>query len=174
MRRITYWALSTLTVLVLLFSYSTSRGNTIAAASAETRTTGTTSSSTSTPTPSPTDLPSTSATTTTPQATTATTDATTQAGTAASSTYTGDEVDTRWGIVQVQITVADGKIVTSKVVQVPWDNPRDQQINSRAVPVYNSDAVAAQSADIDVISGATVTWQGYTQSLQSAIDQAGL
>jgi uncharacterized protein with FMN-binding domain len=47
-------------------------------------------------------------------------------------------------------------------------------INSMAVPVYNEEAVRSQSAGIDVVSGATVTWQGYTESLQSAIDQAHL
>lgn len=81
---------------------------------------------------------------------------------------------TRWGLVQVQITVADGKITKSEVLQVPWDNHEDQQINSYAVPILNDEAVAAQSADIDMVSGATVTSNGYVQSLQSAIDQANL
>jgi uncharacterized protein with FMN-binding domain len=48
------------------------------------------------------------------------------------------------------------------------------QINSYAVPIYNQDAVTKQSANIDLISGASVTWQGYTASLQSAIDKANL
>jgi uncharacterized protein with FMN-binding domain len=81
---------------------------------------------------------------------------------------------TRYGVVQVQITVEGGKITKSEVLQVPWSNGHDQMINSRAVPVYNEEAVQAQSASIDVVSGATVTWEGYTQSLQSAIDQAHL
>ena len=54
------------------------------------------------------------------------------------------------------------------------EDRHDQMINSRAVPAYNEEAVQAQSADIDVVSGATVTWEGYTQSLQSAIDAAHL
>ena len=76
--------------------------------------------------------------------------------------------------MQVQITVQNGKITDVSILQVPWNDRHDQMINSQAVPVYNSEAVQAQSADIDVVSGATVTWEGYTQSLQSAIDKANL
>lgn len=89
-------------------------------------------------------------------------------------TYAGDEVMTRYGVVQVRITVADGRITQSEALQVPWNDRHDQMINSRAVPLYNEEAVAGQSADIDVVSGATVTWEGYTESLQSAIDRANL
>ena len=81
---------------------------------------------------------------------------------------------TRFGNVQVQITVQGGKITASDVLQVPWNDRHDQMINSQAVPVYNEETVDAQSAQIDVVSGATYTWEGYTQSLQSAIDQANL
>ncbi|GAB3876273.1 hypothetical protein GCM10028802_13900 [Terrabacter terrigena] len=81
---------------------------------------------------------------------------------------------TRFGNVQVKITVVGGKITASEVLQVPGEDRHDQMINSRAVPVYNEEAVQAQSADIDVVSGATVTWEGYTQSLQSAIDRANI
>ncbi|KQX62053.1 FMN-binding protein [Angustibacter sp. Root456] len=89
-------------------------------------------------------------------------------------TFTGDTVQTRWGPVQVQIIVSGGKITAADVVQVPQDNPRDQEINSYAVPVLNSEVVQAQSAQIDTVSGATVTSDGYLQSLQSAIDAAHL
>ncbi|GAA1969954.1 hypothetical protein GCM10009817_07380 [Terrabacter lapilli] len=81
---------------------------------------------------------------------------------------------TRYGNVQVQITVKDGNITAADVLQVPMSDRHDEMINSMAVPVYNQEAVSAQSAQIDVVSGATYTWQGYTQSLQSAIDQAHL
>ena len=81
---------------------------------------------------------------------------------------------TRYGNVQVQITVKAGKITAAEVLQVPWNDRHDQMINSAAVPVYNQETVSAQSAQIDVVSGATYTWDGYTQSLQSAIDQANL
>jgi uncharacterized protein with FMN-binding domain len=89
-------------------------------------------------------------------------------------TYTGEVADTRWGPVQVKITVTNGKITAVGTTQVPSDNPRDQEINSYAVPVLNQEAVQAQSSQIDAVSGATVTSDGYIQSLQSAIDQAHL
>ena len=89
-------------------------------------------------------------------------------------TVTGDTAQTRWGPVQVQITVAGGKITDVTPVQYPNGNGRDQEINSYALPVLAQEALAAQSADIDHVSGATVTSDGYVQSLQSAIDQANL
>lgn len=93
-------------------------------------------------------------------------------GTLKDGTYTGSSATTRWGPVQVRITVSGGKMTTAQAVQYPRENAKDVQINARAVPTYNSEAVAAQSAQIDAVSGATVTWQGYTTSLQSALDQA--
>jgi uncharacterized protein with FMN-binding domain len=89
-------------------------------------------------------------------------------------TYTGDVAGTRWGPVQVQITVANGKITAAQPTQVPNGNFRDQEINSYAVPILNQEVVQAQSAQIDAVSGATVTSDGYVQSLQSAINQAHL
>jgi uncharacterized protein with FMN-binding domain len=88
--------------------------------------------------------------------------------------FTGDTVQTQWGPVQVQIRVSGGKITDAGVVQVPQGNSRDLEINSYAVPVLNSEVVQAQSAQIDTVSGATVTSDGYLQSLQSAIDSASL
>jgi uncharacterized protein with FMN-binding domain len=93
---------------------------------------------------------------------------------ARSATYTGDSVDTQWGPVQVQITVSNGKVTSATAVVYPNGNPRDQQINSYALPKLNSEAVSASSAQIDMVSGATVTSTGYLGSLQSAIDKAGL
>ncbi len=89
-----------------------------------------------------------------------------------SGTYTGNAVDTQWGTVQVQITVANGKITKADAVQYPQNNGRDLEINSYAVPQLNQEAVAAGNASIDAVSGATVTSDGYIQSLQSAVDQA--
>jgi uncharacterized protein with FMN-binding domain len=89
-------------------------------------------------------------------------------------TVTGDSVQTRWGPVQVRITVQNGKITDVTAVTYPQENPRDQQINAYAVPQLRSEALAAQSADIDTVSGATYTSDGYRESLQSALDSAGL
>ena len=81
---------------------------------------------------------------------------------------------TRYGPVQVQITVENGKITAAETLQVPMESRHDQMINSQAVPVYNSEVVTAQSAQIDMVSGATVTFNGYVGSLQAALDQAHL
>ena len=87
---------------------------------------------------------------------------------------TGDVADTRWGPVQVRITVTNGKLTDVTAVEYPSENPRDQEINSYAIPALNHEALAAGSAKIDMISGATYTSQGYLESLQSALDKAGL
>ena len=95
-------------------------------------------------------------------------------GTAAAKTVTGDAADTRYGPVQVKITVKDGKLTGVDAVEYPEQDPRDAQINAYAIPALNQEAVAAGNAQIDVISGATYTSEGYVSSLQSALDQAGL
>jgi uncharacterized protein with FMN-binding domain len=102
--------------------------------------------------------------------------ATRQRGSAspASATYTGDVADTRWGPVQVRITVAGGKITASEALQHPQESRRDIEINDYALPILSKQAVQAQSASIDTVSGATVTSDGYLRSLQSAIDRAHL
>ena len=89
-------------------------------------------------------------------------------------TFDGSVARTRWGPVQVRITVSGGKITNVDVLQVPDGNFRDQQINGYAVPILAQEAVAAQSAQIDTVSGATITSDGYKTSLQAAIDQAHL
>ncbi|MER6536252.1 FMN-binding protein [Streptomyces sp900105755] len=89
-------------------------------------------------------------------------------------TVTGDTVQTRWGPVQVKVTIKNGKITDVTAVQYPTDNSRDQEINQYALPQLRTEALAAQSASIDTVSGATYTSQGYQQSLQSALDSAGL
>jgi uncharacterized protein with FMN-binding domain len=95
------------------------------------------------------------------------------AGSAAAKTVTGAAWPTIYGPVQVKITVADGKITAATAVEYPLDTPRDQQINSYAIPQLNAETVAAGSAQIDTVSGATYTSQGYVGSLQSALDKAG-
>ena len=74
--------------------------------------------------------------------------------------------------MQVQVTVSGGRIASVDVVEYPNENPRDRQINQQAVPMLISETTSAQSAQIDMISGATYTSRGYQQSLQSALDQA--
>jgi uncharacterized protein with FMN-binding domain len=72
------------------------------------------------------------------------------------------------------VSVASGKVTEVQVVEYPSDNPRDAEINSYALPILIKETISAQSANIDMVSGATVTSGGYIQSLQSALDQAGV
>ena len=76
--------------------------------------------------------------------------------------------------MQVQITVAGGKITDVTPVQYPNGNGRDQEINSYALPMLAQEALAAQSANIDHVSGATVTSDGYVSRCSRRIDQANL
>jgi uncharacterized protein with FMN-binding domain len=93
---------------------------------------------------------------------------------AGGTTVTGSPIDTRYGTVQVQLTVSGGKITAARALRTPDGNGRDWRINAYAVPILNQEAVAAQSSRIDGVTGATVTSEGYVTSLQSAIDQAHL
>jgi uncharacterized protein with FMN-binding domain len=81
---------------------------------------------------------------------------------------------TRWGDVQVTITVTNGKITDVQVPVYPAENGRDREINSYALPVLRQEVLSAQSATIDTVSGATVTSDGYIESLQAALDAAHL
>jgi uncharacterized protein with FMN-binding domain len=89
-------------------------------------------------------------------------------------TVTGNPIATRYGPVEVEITVSNGQVAQVTAVEYPTDTRRDQQINAYAIPVLNQEAVAAKSYKIDMISGATYTSVGYIDSLQSALNKAGL
>jgi uncharacterized protein with FMN-binding domain len=88
---------------------------------------------------------------------------------APSGTFTGPDESTNYGPVQVQITVSAGKITAANDVQQP-----DDSIGANAVTQLNSEVLSAQSANIQAVSGATYTSNGYIASLQQAVDQAGL
>ena len=149
MRRIAIAFAATVSVVVLLFSYRTSTDQTPVAAG---RPLGRTQPS-HTASPPASGAPS-------------------AAPSGGDGTFTGAAADTRYGPVQVRITVAGGKITDAQAVEYPQESGRDVRINSEAVPALNQEALQAQSAQIDTVSGATYTSEGYQQSLQSAIDQA--
>jgi uncharacterized protein with FMN-binding domain len=88
-------------------------------------------------------------------------------------TYDGPVVSTRYGLVQVEITVTSGKVVSVTALELPVGG-RSGMISSYVAPILSSEAVSAQSASIDVVSGATYTSDAYAQSLQAALDQAGV
>ena len=89
-------------------------------------------------------------------------------------TFTGAAADTMYGPVQVRVTLAAGKITHVDVLQVPDNGRYEAEIVADALPILQSEALSAQSANIDIVSGATYTSQGYAQSLQSALNQAGI
>jgi len=161
MRRVIVAAVSTISGLIMLLSFKTHALPTTlsappAAVSGAGPTTTTTSNSAS------------SAGSASAPSTTSTTAGTTTV------TVTGSAASTRYGPVQVQITVTNGKITAVDAVEYPTAKSRDVQINSRAIPQLDREALAAQSAHINMISGATYTSNGYIASLQSALDKAGL
>ena len=111
-----------------------------------------------------------------PPATTPTPSSGTGTGTGGTSsgtrTVTGPTVQTRYGPVQVQLTLDGSRIVAARAVQSPGGDLRSRQINASAVPALIKETVNAQSAHLDAVSGATYTSEGYMSSLQSALDQA--
>lgn len=87
-------------------------------------------------------------------------------------TYTGNLIDAYYGNVQVQAVISNQKISKVNVLSFPSDNNTSQRINSRAVPILKKEAIQAQSAQVNGISGASFTSQGFTMSLSSALSQA--
>jgi uncharacterized protein with FMN-binding domain len=86
--------------------------------------------------------------------------------------FDGDTVQTKYGPVAVQAQIRDGALVAVAVVQYPDGDGKSVRINRRALPELQSEALAAQSAQVDTVSGATYTSNAYVTSLQSAIDEA--
>jgi uncharacterized protein with FMN-binding domain len=163
MRRIVTAILSTISTLVLIFGYHTSTNN------------GTASASPVVQQPS---SPGSSATSRSSKQSGSTTSRPSQTSKASRATsaaaFTGDVAGTQWGPVQVRITVRGGKVTRALALQYPQGTSTDAQINGYALPILDQEVVQKQSASIDTVSGATVTSDGYLQSLQSAIDRAHL
>ena len=173
MKRITLWLLSTLSVVVLLFGYDASGTTTVAGSppaivsGGSTGTSGSSSSSSGSSSSGSTG----SGTTSGSSGSSGSSDSGSSSGT---TNVTGAVASTQWGPVQVELTVSAGTITQVDVVQYPSGNPKDQEINDYALPILVQETTDQQSADIDMVSGATVTSVGYIQSLQSALDQANL
>lgn len=179
MKKIVYALMATVTGLVLLFSYRTSVAPESTSALADAPSAGLASGSTQVvpTTPSASPSPTASASASSGSSGSSSTESTPTSAPASSSgltdgTYTGQAASTRFGPVQVQITVSGGAITDVQVPQYPSENGRDQQINARALPILVAETSQAQSAQIDMVSGATYTSTGYRTSLQSALDQA--
>ena len=94
------------------------------------------------------------------------------AGSGTGTAVTGDAIATPYGPTQVQVTLNAGKIVKVTVLQHTDDGVNSQMIDGHALPLLNNETLAAQSAKIDAVSGASYTSAGYIKSLQSALDKA--
>jgi uncharacterized protein with FMN-binding domain len=166
MRRIVTAVMGTITGLVLLFSYHTSTNSASAGAQLPTDGAANDDGTAATTNPDPTSSSSSGSPSSSSSGSTSSSSST--------GTYTGPAVDTQWGVVQVEVTVSGGKITKSVAVQYPQNNGRDVEINNYALPRLAQEVLNQQSGNIDAISGATVTSNGYIQSLQSALDKAHL
>lgn len=172
MRRIVVWATTTVAAVVLLFSYRTSTsgpvgGDTaqVAAGKAGTGATGGSGDSGGSPGGDASAAPNGS----TGNSGNSGSGAATAGG---ATVFDGSVQQTRYGPVQVQIRVSGGKLVDVSVLQVPNSDRHDKQINGYAVPILRQAALDAQSANIDSVSGATITSTAYRRSLQAALDAA--
>ena len=90
----------------------------------------------------------------------------------ADGTYTGPVTDAYYGLIQIQAIVQGGRLVGIKVLQYPSDRRTSIAINHQALPMLRDEVVAAQSANVDIISGATLTSEAFIQSLGGALKQA--
>ena len=86
--------------------------------------------------------------------------------------YTGSVADAQWGVVQVKAIVTNGKITDVQFLQYPNDRSRSISINSIADPQLTSEAIQAQSANVDIVTGATDSSLAFTQSLSDALAKA--
>jgi len=94
-------------------------------------------------------------------------------GSSATATYTGTAVETPYGPVQVEVAEEGAKIVDVKALQLPTEHALSQEISERVAPMLRSEVLEAQSAEINVVSGATFTSEGYASSLQAALHKGG-
>ena len=122
--------------------------------------------------------------TTTDSATDGTADATTDAGaspdaetgsaTLSEGTFTGSIESTRWGDVQVAVTISRGQITEISTLQSPDADSRSIQLAANATPILASEVISAQSSSVSTVSGATFTSEAYLSSVQAALDEAAL
>ena len=194
MRRIVIWVTGTIAGLMLLFSYHTStQGQMLTTATAKGAAAAGVVSSPAGGSAAPTTaVPPTTAAPPGPDPTSAgpaagppapghvpathapTTPVPTTAAPSKDMLVNGQAYQTRWGVVQVQVTIRNGHIADVTPLSLTAGNRHDQAVNAYAVPILRQQAIDTNSANLDTISGATITSTGYIMSLQSALDAANL
>jgi uncharacterized protein with FMN-binding domain len=90
----------------------------------------------------------------------------------ADGTYTGSVADAYYGNLQVAAVIQGGKLTDVQFLQYPSDRSQSQRINSRSSPILRQEAIQAQSANVNIVSGATASSQAFQESLASALTQA--
>ena len=183
MKRIALAAFSTLAALVLLFMYPTSTGDSgttaaqpVSAARVVDNAAPSGTAATTTgqgPDPSTGTGGASSSGSTTGAAAAAAAPSASPTPSSKAITVDGASEMTRYGVVQVQVVITGGVITDVTALQYPQSEREDIRINSRAIPQLRAQVIKAQSANIDGVSGATFTTDGYVTSLQSALDAAG-
>lgn len=158
-KRIVLWVLSTLSAVVVLFGYHTSTSS-VMATNSDSAISGS--------------LQAQSASGTSSSGTGGSAPLNGSSAGSSSGTVTGTAAQTRYGPVQVQLEVSGSKVTNVTVLQYPDADGRDLQISRYALPQLIQQTLDDQSGSVSMVSGATYTSQGYAQSLQSALDQAGL
>lgn len=119
------------------------------------------------PTPTPTPTP-----TSIPQATPTSAPTPTQSSGYKDGTFVGAVADAFYGNIQVQAVMQGGKIVDVQFLQYPNDRSHSIEINQYAMPILKSEEIQAQSANVDIVSGATDSSQAFIQSLQTALNKS--
>ncbi len=97
---------------------------------------------------------------------------TTQRGIYKDGTYTGSVEDAYYGNMQVAAVISGGRLTDIQFLQYPSDNRTSLRINSQALPILKSEAIAVQSANIDMISGASASSPAFQSSLANALKAA--
>ena len=147
--------------IFVLYCFLHAQANPVAIVPSATPTTRSSSSSTPAPT-----------STATPGATPTPGTTSTSGSTYKNGTYTGNLADAQWGLVQIKTVIQNGKITSVQFLQYPNERSRSVEINSYADPILVNEAIQAQSANVDVVSGATDTSEAFIQSLSNALSQA--
>jgi len=88
-------------------------------------------------------------------------------------TYLGDIANTSWGDIQVRVVIENNSIASVAAVLYPEDRPLSTKINRLAMPMLEQEAVRVQSAEVSLVTGATVSSEGFVESLGNALSQAG-
>jgi uncharacterized protein with FMN-binding domain len=177
MRRFVAVFVATVAGLVVLLSFKTTPAKAPRAAALSTATPGATSATSSSAAVSSSAASSATSATSSSAAPTSAAATASSASSTTTKTVTGTTVDVSeggrsFGVVQVRLTLTNGKITAATAIQFPEDDSHSAQISQFSIPTLSQEVLSKQSASIDAVSGATYTSEAYAQSVQAALDAA--